>query len=535
MTKKTNSKDMVVEVYKSIVLSSGFAPSQTDLMGSGVSVKMIAHNFVNMTKLHNHMRKNYPDLFKDVLDETVFTKKRFQKLKSRVRGSQRFIITTAVVEKKVHPEFYSSIKTYCKRNNTELLILPCQDIASRNRAFNWNLDGILKDDNIIYNDLKLNGNLFISSIKLSAKQINPLTGLSRIGQRHGSFVYASPKQSLEFVAESNKKKIPRALMTPGAITIPDYTTDSYMSSRTSYIAENDHVLGAVIVELDSGGIFHFRQIQANPVDGSFIDLHTCYMPNNKVTKVRPEALILGDWHSGSTDPVAKAAFKNLAKVVRPKNLILHDLFDGKSISHHNEGKPLVKAKNVMRNTHSLKSEILGVATDLNELLTWIDDSIIIVKSNHDEHLDRYLVEGRYVNDPQNHYDALKLAVDLLEGNDALKNSVSKNLNDPDRVYWLTRDDEYKIGGVECGAHGDLGSNGAKGSPQSLEKAYGNCVTGHAHTPCIFRGVFRMGTLSLMKLDYTKGPSSWVHTSCLIFENGERQLINVINGKWNSNV
>jgi hypothetical protein len=531
MSKQTNSKEIVIESYKTLTDSTGFAPSMSDLMAVGITSKMISHNFVNVTKLHNYMRKHHPEIFSNILDETVFTKKRFQELKKDVKGFKRFVITTAVVEKAVHVDFFKSIKNYCSRQKAKMLVLPCQDVASKNRAFNWNLDGILKGEHIVFNDLKLNTNLFISSIKLSAKQINPLTGLSRIGQRHGSFVYASPKQSLEYVADSNSKGIPRALMTPGAITAPDYNTDQYMSARTSYIAENDHVLGAVIVELDNNNLFHFRQIQANPETGSFYDLGVQYSADGKIKTVRPEALILGDWHSGSTDPVAKAVMRQLANDVKPKNLILHDLFDGKSITHHNEGKPLVKARNAMNNKHSLKQELEGVSKDLTELLTWVDNSIIVVKSNHDEHLDRYLVEGRYVNDPQNHYEALKLAQLLLEGKDVLKEVISESLKQPERLYWLKRDDSYKIGKVECGAHGDLGANGSKGASNSLEKAYGNCVVGHSHTAKITRGVYYVGTTSLMKLDYVKGPSSWTHTSSLIYENGERQLINVINGKY----
>ena len=65
-----------------------------------------------------------------------------------------------------------------------------------------------------------------------------------------------------------------------------------------------------------------------------------------------------------------------------------------------------------------------------------------------------------------------------------------------------------------------------------ENAYGLSVTGHAHTPEILRGAWQVGTTSKLNLDYTKGsPSSWFQTACLVYPNGSRQLISVVDGKW----
>ena len=104
--------------------------------------------------------------------------------------------------------------------------------------------------------------------RLSAKQIDPITGLGRIGQRNGTFVYASPKQRLKSSPISNIK-MPHFLMTTGAITIPDYTSANYMSNRTAYIAEYDHVMGGLIVEIGNSDEYHFRQFQCD--NGRMID------------------------------------------------------------------------------------------------------------------------------------------------------------------------------------------------------------------------------------------------------------------------
>jgi hypothetical protein len=137
----------------------------------------------------------------------------------------------------------------------------------------------------------------------------------------------------------------------------------------------------------------------------------------------------------------------------------------------------------------------------------------------------------YIKDPHNKKIALELALAMVNGLDPLKTGVEKYLGADKPVTWLKRDEDYKIARIELGSHGDLGSNGGTHSLRSMENAYGNSVSGHTHTPEILRGAWQVGTCSLLKLDYNVGPSSWVHSSCVVYPNGGRQLINVINGKW----
>jgi hypothetical protein len=159
------------------------------------------------------------------------------------------------------------------------------------------------------------------------------------------------------------------------------------------------------------------------------------------------------------------------------------------------------------------------------------DEIVIVKSNHDEFLERYLQEGQYVKDPQNHRLSLMLSLKMLDGEDPLRCGVEMHGLKSSKIRWLRRDEDFKVARIQLGAHGDLGANGAKGSLRSTEAAYGNSVSGHTHSSEILRGAWQVGTSSYLKLLYNRGPSSWMHTSCLVYPNGSRQLINSINGRW----
>ena len=128
--------------------------------------------------------------------------------------------------------------------------------------------------------------------------------------------------------------------------------------------------------------------------------------------------------------------------------------------------------------------------------------------------------------------SLELARKVIEGIDPLKFAYENygGVKEKNRVKWLTLDSEYKVNIIELGQHGHLGLNGSKASLLSLEKAFGQCVVGHAHTAAIWRGVFRVGT-STKRMEYQKGPSSWTQTHCLVYKNGQRQLINFIDGEF----
>jgi hypothetical protein len=426
----------------------------------------------------------------------------------------------------VHDGFLDAIRNYCKRNDAALLILLSEDPAS---IAGHTLDKKLQDDYVVFEDTKLNSNLFISTIKLSAKHIDPTTSLGRIGQRSGSFIYASPKQRLKVVPVSNQK-LPHICMTTGAITTSNYKTERYLSERTAYIAEHDHVMGAVVIEIKDSKKYFFRQLQAED-SGAFIDLGVSYQPNGKIYKENPIGFVLGDWHAGSTDPLARKVWAEIIKELKPETLVLHDFFDGQSINPHERGRHIERAKLAEKGRLNLEAELSQGFRDLSELSQTVDN-VVVVKSNHDEFLERYLNEGLYVGHPENHRISLLLAYRMLSGEDPLKAGIEyvgglkfKN------VRWLARDEDFKLAGIQCGAHGDKGANGSKGNVPAMEAAYGNCITGHTHVPEILRDAWSVGTSSYLKLSYNKGPSSWLHGSILIYNDGSRQLIITFDGEW----
>lgn len=525
-------KRSILSTYAKLHKSLGRAPTAAELTDAGITRDSAKHHFGSLSRLAAASREEYPKFFADVelTHQTIEAKQ--AELAACISSYSRFVITTAVVGCQADAKFLASIKNYCTQNDACLLVLVAADPAKATTPGGFGMiDRRLAEENIVLGDVRLNDSLFISTIKMSAKQTDPTTGMERIGQRSGSFVFASPKQRLKLVATSNAGT-PCALMTTGAITKPNYHTDRYMSERTAYIADYDHVVGAVIVEIESSTVFHFRQVQA-AADGSFIDLGQKYT-NNKRTAVRAEALVLGDWHSGDTDDAVIDTLPAMVDALRPKRIVLHDLFDGKSINHHEVDNSILRAQRARDLAIYLDLELNLVARDIEKLSTYAEQ-LIIVASNHDKFLDQYLASGRYIEDPQNLRISLILALAMVDGRSPFEFGISRILGDHkwfrDGVRFLDIDEDYKICGINLGSHGHLGANGGKGSLTAMERAYGSSVSGHSHTPGILRGAWAVGTSSKLKLSYNKGPSSWLHTHCVVYPGGQRQLINIINKNW----
>lgn len=526
---KIARKNHIIKLYKKIVTEKKTLPVRQDFLEYDTNKDALARIFGGIESLHSYMREEYGDFLDKHFStvDSVFAKER-SALNS---DKKRFIITTAVAGANAHNGFLATIDKYCEENDAQAVIMPAESITNSFEKKTAVFDKVFNDPKYLFvsEDTPLNNNISLRNIQVSAKQVKPITGLVRIGKREGSYVFAAPKQFLEYVPSGNDRVKNYSIMTPGACTLPNYYSEVFVSKRLSYIADHDHTMGAIIVELEDENIFHFRQIQCDE-DGSFIDLGRHYKPKGKTTNVEA-SVVMGDLHGVNADIPAINTFTELFSKIKVKNLYLHDIFDGYSISHHVidiATKSMRSEKGMSNLEHELEKTFELVERISNEVKP---KDVYIVKSNHDEFLDRYLKDGRYVFDPENHYASLKIATALFEGEDVLlRGFETVGMEIPQNWHFLQREDSSKVGNTECGSHGDLGLNGAKSSLNGLERVYGNCVIGHNHTAAIQRGVFRVGTLSNLDMGYNRGPSSWTHTCCLVYDNGQRQLINNVRGK-----
>lgn len=482
-------------------------------------------------------RKADPKVFKNIIDESSFNDQAFKELRNYISEHKRFFITSAVTGCDVHEDGLAAIQTYCKKNKAALLILPCSDPARQKDHKNkWTLSPDLPKKSVVFKDVSLNDNIVLSTIKMSAKQLQPLTGIKRLSQKKGSTIVASPKQFLEFVANSNNNtEIPRALMSTGAITKANYQTEMYMSERTASLAELDHQLGGIIVEIKNGRIFFARRVEINAKTGSFTDIDRKYNADGTVEKVTADLVQTGDWHVLSTCPETSRIAREIVEAVKPKYLTFEDFFDGITINPHERHNLVSLSRKAKKGLLSLDMELDACRKEIDNVCNWGAEQVVFKYGNHEDFLKRYLNDGAFMDEPLNKIIGMKLTIALeeLEINPfeyAMREMYG--LKNPDKVKFLSINDSFKVNGIENGAHGHMGKGGRRNPGMAeIEECYGAANVGHNHSAAIFRSVCRVGTGTKLQLSYNDGPSAWTQTHLIQHKDGSRQLIHNINGEW----
>lgn len=441
---------------------------------------------------------------------------------------RRIVFTTAQYSAPVNKKALESLETYVSHNNAELYILPMVGSHADDKQV---LAKELVDKEILLKDYKVNNSLKVKDFGVRPQQINPLTGLERFAQGDSSYIMPGTKQVLKYVANSYDE-IPKAILTTGAITKPNYrmTTKSGFPIRISRIAKEDHEYGFVVAEIDDDKYFHFRQVTMQ-TNGKFSDLGVVYNGNCKPRFERAKALVVGDLHPYDTDPEHESCTKEQIKTLKPKALFFHDTFNGKSISHHYKGHNVRKYEVSKEQGLDLEEELRFTNEKIREYASLTKSPLYIVYSNHDEHLFRYLDEGRFIGDSKNELIASVLYTATLQGYNPLEYGLNYIKPLPSNVKFLRQDSDFKIAGYQLGNHGHLGSNGGKGSVRSIENANGKSITAHGHSAFKMRNTYKVGTSTHLRLDYNHGYSNWTQTNAVIDSLGKVQLYNTINSKW----
>lgn len=448
------------------------------------------------------------------------------KSKELESDKKRFIITWAQNNTKINKCFLNNMLAYGEHINAQLLVIAGK---YHNINSNENCDEIYWDKMI---EPYLDANRhdihkyvsIMSDVVIVPTAINPMSGLNGLSSNK-SCIFGSPKIQLEMSAVLDNS-VSKIMMTTGSVTHPNYTI-----SKAGKKGEFHHTFGFIIVEIKDDDIFYARQVTANN-DGSFTDLW--FNVKNETVSIEKsiEGIVLGDLHCGNIDnDVLTQTQKLITNYLVPKNVVLHDVFDGYSINHHEIKDPFIQYSNEVNNRNSLSNEIDNL---INVLKTFENfEKVIIVRSNHDDFLDRWLKDGDWKKQPtcKNSIEYMEYSAILLKqyaNNDVIgiiphiiNEKLSKNF------VCLKRCDSYKIKNWEVGQHGDLGANGSKGSIGQYRNLNTKLIIGHSHTPARKDGALSVGTTSKLRMSYNNGPSSWLHSHVIIHNDGKTQHLNFI--------
>lgn len=534
--------------------------------------KLVGENgllYPSMDALRERAKKDKPASFKKVLDTSIFTPEKVQALVEAVKTRSRLVVTTAVSGAPINQGFLASLLRYCEEMDADILVYPANMESDELASELLNHPRI----HVITHSIQLSPWWRLNSIPLLAKQINPLMGLKTMGIRGESQIVGSPKMDTEVVPTTNNDLLHHRLMTTGALTDPFYAGGKYISGRTDRKAKEDHRMGAIIlekgeqnkefIEMDTAGHFHTRHIEYIPEKEGFLDLDRFYTAEN-VEVVKPKGLILGDIHVGDFDELlVKSIVKQLLRI-GPKKIFLHDVLNGHTISHHERDQVVTMAQRGLAGTLDLEAELSNVVRFINALLKQDPEiEVVIVPSNHDFWLHRWLQDGKFIQrEPQNAVIGVELLNNYMRGLDpleyALRNGgqefvsrdpratkrnqetllTSGGISDQNRVVFLKRGHGLTIGPkhrlVQVGLHGDKGSKGARGSLKSFEAGNDRIVYGHTHTSARRNGAVNVGTNTTEVLQYSKeGMSNWQQSIALVGPNGEIQVLEFKEGSWYS--
>jgi hypothetical protein len=482
---------------------------------------------------------------------------------SKAKG---LIVTSAQFGTVLNIEVFNAFKRYADHLGYTLIVLPIKYGAIKTvyqeeldkRVLTSTFDEALKGY-MLFEDLSFAGDMLnLNVIRLRPTLTRFLT--DPICERGGnaSQIFAAPKLELE-MRPRLLHDYPKAIMTTGAVTHPSYNVDNLgQQDRSGEIARAEHTYSAIIVEFSSSKTFHFRQLLAT-TKGEFYDIDPvkggAVYVTPKSIEHRPDdvvAAVLGDWHTLKTHAdVRKITFEDMLPALKPKHVILHDLFDGNSISHWEERQASRRAYKAPRQDDSIEKELNAVVAELK----WMHErmpgaKLHVIASNHNEFLRQCIEDLRWSRDNANLAIGAKI-FDALQEDMKARGLEAFELSPMDPVNWWI--DNQKIPGVVTHSrrsklilpegpeskkillslHGDIGPRGQRASALGAFRKWNQwIIIGHSHDAAILGPIWRVGTSGHLVEHYVSGPATnWTHTHALVYANGQRQLINIMNGTY----
>lgn len=488
------------------------------------------------------------------------TKQRVKALKTKKDTHHTFILTCAQNNTDIHLPTWANLLALAEHEGAKIMVSTFmytkKGLAARNAKANRTSAVHDKDDTwfdphvvpFINNDRVeiAKGLVWCGELNIIPTAVSPLTGLEVYTGRK-SMVAPHVTQQMQSIASYGEGDGAKLNYCTGTVT-----QRNYIQRKEGFKAEFHHMYGALFVEVDEAGHWWCRQLNADS-DGVIY-----HIGPDGVLKVdggivtsghRVLSVTGGDTHEDEKDPVvhdAKYRTGGMVDVLQPKYNFVHDVLNFARRSHHNLKDPYFMIEQFVKKRESVEEEITGVRSFLQEIkrpgcLT------VVVDSNHDRHLDRWLTENDGRKDPVNaRYWSLlnKYKIDTIYS--GISGSVlAAAIADWDtswcskwRVKFLEEDEGFVTakgcgGGIENGMHGDRAANGARGNIRSFAKMGRRSNVAHSHSCGIFQGCFQAGTNSKQKLRYNHGASSWSQSDIVTFENAKRCIVTFAFGKWHA--
>ena len=439
-----------------------------------------------------------------------------------VQGVTRLIVTSVEPDAAVHQGFWSNLQAYAAALGAEIAVVRTGSVATRR-------------------DLAADYQRYVTSEAIEAGALldvaadeAPPARLARplevMRHRNSARWTVVPHGAIQFETLPRLRADGlRVQMTTGSMSVP-----------ASNVTARGRELGAVIAEVTARGGVHCRHLLAPAEgDGTFHDLDLQVSHGTVRSGVRAEALTFGDIHRAHLDPAVAAATwgigarpgaaEPLVDRLRPQHLVFHDVCDFEARNAHDARDHHKRFAQMAAGAGDVRAELAQAAGFLADTRRpWATS--VVVGSNHDDALVRWLREADFREDPSNALffleTSLKLHRWLADGrnSDGFFEQTLRDL-DGDRlagVRFLRTGENLRLAGVEASIHGHLGADGRPGDVRFFERLNIRATLGHTHRPLARDGIYCAGVCS-MDLAYARGPiTAWAIGHVATYPNGSRQ-------------
>lgn len=455
------------------------------------------------------------------------------------KGTNRYIITAAQNGTPEDKDFWAVLQFISATVGAEILVVP---LRYKNPTSRWTASQ--KNDEwwsptlrpyLWSKRIELNPNLMLlADIPTQPTAADPLGNADSISKSSSGIIGHTRVQTRSVATPQNK--MAKLMMTTGACTVANYT-----NSRVGKVnGEFHHSLSALVVEIE-GKTFYARRLHFDTKTKSVTDYGVRYHANKRETAPPALSIVCGDMHvrracKRSVDGIFAPG--GSLDVTRAKHVFYHDLLDGETHNPHEADDPFARIARV-------KGGMADVREEVEEAIDFVADRVrkgmlsVIVGSNHDDFLRRWIHKADWKVDPINAEFYLETALQMARGSRMARNGAS--VPNP-FIYWFEKEgipgtkclypgQSFVLGGIEHGFHLDKGPNGARGSIKNMRRLGVKVVGGHSHSPGEDEGASQAGTNSILDPRYTGGaPSSWLNADILVNADSKRQLLVKINGK-----
>lgn len=465
------------------------------------------------------------------------------------RTIQRFLVTCAQNNTKLNKRLWENMHTFAEHVGAEILVSrfvyqKSKYIAQVKGGPNPNDEGLWYDEAIepYIEDRPIElapGLVFWGNMNTLPTARNPLSGFDTHGGPD-SGIFPHVRQDLRSVPTTRDMDA-KFLYTTGTVT-----ELNYIQKRAGIMAEFNHIYGFLVVEVDRDGTWFVRQVNAHD-NGSFQDLGVAVSNGKLKTDQTVLAINPGDIHVAEMDAEATAAVwggeKGFVKQFKPKYQFLHDVLSFRSRNHHDNKNWFAQYKKHIEGVESVSEEVKQAADWLATVSRQVPNTVV-VRSNHDEAFEKWLTDSpaAYARDFINTEFFLEAQLKRVraaakgEEINMFATMVRELAPETKKIKFLDPDDSFLIAkrkggdGIECGMHGHLGPNGARGTAANLARVGTRANIGHIHSASINAGLYVAGTFSKLTLSYTYGPSSWSHSMIVTYPSGKRTIITIKKGK-----